>query len=335
MEEPKKKAPTPSGARAHWYGPAVVVVILGALAAYMTLQRAGVIANPPVLPADSTRLPTPAQESKYTEGTEIPTGLQQPRAIAVGPDERLYMAGDRKLRIFLAGKSDEEYPLPAIPHCLTVARDGTIYVGFRDYVGVYDRSGRLQAKWEPLGLRAFLTAIATDGHNVWVADAGNRAALRYNPRGEILARLGGKGAGGRMPALVVPSPYLGLALSRDGMVLIANPGEHTVNLVTVEGVFRGAWGQAGSAVEDFAGCCNPTHLAALPDRRVVTAEKGTPRVKVYTPEGKLDAVVAGPEAFQPDTKGLSLATDKQERIFVLDPTRRTVRVFAPKQESSE
>ena len=301
----------------------------------MTLQRIGAVGNLATAPPSGAQSPAQAQPVQYAETDQIPTGLRQPRGIALGPEGRLYVAGDRKLRVFLAGAFDEEFFLPAIPHCLTLARDGTMYVGFRDYVGVYDRSGKEQSKWQPLGLRAYLTALATDGTNVWAADAGDRVMLRYNRQGQVLARLGEKGAGGWLPTLEVPSPYLGLAIGADGMVRLANPGQHTVNLVTADDQFRGAWGTAGAAVEDFSGCCNPTNLAMLPDGRVVTSEKGTPRVKIYTPEGKLDSVVAGPELFRPETAGLSLAVDRQGRILVLDRTRRAVRVFERKQEPSK
>jgi hypothetical protein len=307
------------------------VVILGALAAYMTLERTGAIRTPAnVLPSTAANLEEQCWV-RYTQQAQVPTGLHEPRALATGPQGALYVAGDREVRVFREGALIAEYPFSGSPHCLTVVPGGAFYVGFRDYVGVFRADGRQVARWEPLGLRAYLTAIASDGTDVWVADAGNRVILHYNRQGQILGRFGDRPQAGGMPALVVPSPYLSLALGADGLLRIANPGEHTINLCTTRGELRGAWGQAGQALEAFAGCCNPTHIALLPDGRIVTAEKGTPRVKVYWPDGRLEALVAGPESFRPEAVGLSLATDAQGRIFVLDPTRRAVRVFVRKE----
>jgi hypothetical protein len=80
-------------------------------------------------------------------------------------------------------------------------------------------------------------------------------------------------------------------------------------------------------IEGFCGCCNPTHFAFLPDGSFVTSEKGIPRVKVYDRLGRLAAVVAGPDRFREGVQGLDLAVDQTERILVLDPARRAVRVF--------
>lgn len=166
-----------------------------------------------------------------------------------------------------------------------------------------------------------------------MADAGNRVVLRCNRQGQVLARLGETAVEGGLAALVVPSPYLAMAKGPGDVVYLVNPGEHTVNTLGPDGQWRGAWGQAGGKVENFTGCCNPTHLAVLPNGHVVTAEKGIPRVKEYTAEGELDSLVAGPDLFRPETAGLSLATDSQGSIYVLDPTRRAVRVFQRVQES--
>ena len=80
-------------------------------------------------------------------------------------------------------------------------------------------------------------------------------------------------------------------------------------------------------IEGFCGCCNPTDIALLPDGKVVTGEKGLPRVKVYRQDGAFDAVVAEQSAFVPGSVPLDLATDASGHIFVLDALRRVVRVF--------
>ncbi|MGE5531208.1 MAG: hypothetical protein ACM3VW_03690, partial [Bacteroidota bacterium] len=63
-----------------------------------------------------------------------------------------------------------------------------------------------------------------------------------------------------------------------------------------------------------------------PDGRVVTAEKGLPRVKVYKADGTLDSVVVGPEGLSPRCVP-QIAVTPQGDILVLDPPARAVRVF--------
>ncbi len=330
MATDKGKAAAPAETRAKWYVPALVVIVLGALAAYMTLERTGAVRTPSNRLSDLSGNQEEERWVRYSEGLQIGTGMDKPRGLAVGPDGGLYVVGDREVRLFREGVLTAKYPFFGSPHCVTVVAGGILYVGFRDYVGVFAPDGRQLARWEPLGVRAYLTAIASDGTRVWVADAGNRVVWRYDPQGHIVGRLGGATDKTGIPALVVPSPYLSLAWGKDGLLYLVNPGTHTVNVCTPEGELRDAWGQGGQSLEAFTGCCNPTHIALLPDGRVVTAEKGIPRVKVYTATGKLEALVAGPGSFRPGTAGLSLGTDAQGRIFVLDPTRRVVRVFVRK-----
>jgi hypothetical protein len=43
-------------------------------------------------------------------------------------------------------------------------------------------------------------------------------------------------------------------------------------------------------------------------------------------------VVAGPESFEPQTVGLDLAVDSKDRIYVLDPKKKSVRIFEKQSE---
>ena len=178
-----------------------------------------------------------------------------------------------------------------------------------------------------------------------VADAGQRTIHRYDPAGKLLGHIDGHDpAVGDQLGFVLPSPHFDVAVSSDGMVCVVNPGKRRIERYTLDGHFADAWGQMGESVEGFCGCCNPVALAILPDRRFVTAEKGIPRVKVYSPEGKFLGVVAGWEVLAPNAGStvetreqyrlpvLDLAADSQGRVLVLDPGTGKVRIFEPKQE---
>ena len=96
-----------------------------------------------------------------------------------------------------------------------------------------------------------------------------------------------------------------------------------------------SWGEYGTEIDEFCGCCNPSHFAILEDGSFVTSEKGIPRVKVYDHQGQLVAVVAQPSQFRAGTVGLDLAVDAAGRIYVLDPAQKEVRVFAKKETNLE
>jgi hypothetical protein len=99
------------------------------------------------------------------------------------------------------------------------------------------------------------------------------------------------------------------------------------------------WGKAGSDIAGFFGCCNPSHLALLPDGRFVTSEKGIPRIKIYRADGEMECVVAGPQQLDVPANSLGdprttesqlvfdVAVDGQGRILVLDHRSNSIRVF--------
>jgi Lon protease-like protein len=122
---------------------------------------------------------------------------------------------------------------------------------------------------------------------------------------------------------------------------VVNPGKLRVETYSLDGDFGrdSTWGRSGPTPADFVGCCNPVHIAQLPDGRFVTSEKGSPRVKVYSEAGEFECVVATPASFSDKAKNLDLAVDASGRIYVLDAVRKAVRIFerkAPENtESSE
>ena len=85
------------------------------------------------------------------------------------------------------------------------------------------------------------------------------------------------------------------------------------------------------ATEGFCGCCNPSNFAFINDSLFVTSEKAIERVKIYSTDGTFLCVVATPDQFESGTKGLDLAVDKQNRILVLDPVKKMIRIFEPKK----
>ena len=67
--------------------------------------------------------------------------------------------------------------------------------------------------------------------------------------------------------------------------------------------------------------------SVFPDGRVLAVEKKPDLVKVCHPDGRLDAVVAPPDAFILRTFLPDATVDGDGRVLVLDPKRSQVRIF--------
>ncbi len=282
----------------------------------------------------------------YAEsGPPIRMGLSQSRAIALDKAGRIYVAGDKSIRVFDAsGNLERTISLTGAPQCLAIWDDGGIYVGMKDHVEVLDAQGKVVASWEPLGDEAVLTSIARHGDAVLVADAGHRVVLHYDLAGTLVGHIGEKDAEREIPGFAVPSPHFDLAVSRDGLIRVANPGRNRIDTFTLDGNLEFWWGERSNGIKGFCGCCNPVNFALLPDGGFVTAEKGLVRVKVYNSDGGFVGVVAGPDQFasgkqiriyerpeEGQERGLDLAAGADGRIHILDPADNTVKTFRKKR----
>jgi hypothetical protein len=280
----------------------------------------------------------------YEQVGQFRSPYPEPRRIAAGPDEHLYIAAGNYVTVVDPdGARLSEIALPGPARCVAVAGDGTVYAGLRDHVEVFDRKGQRVAAWESLGKRAWLSGLAVSEKDVFAADSGNRVVLHCNKSGKVVGRIGEKNKERNIPGLILPSPYLDVKLAPDGLLRVNNTGRHRVEAYTAEGDLESFWGKPSAAIDGFCGCCNPVGLALLPDGRYVTCEKGLPRVKIYSKEGAFECVVAGTESFSENwqkcspsdctTGGLDAAVGSGGRIYVLDMVESNVRIMARKQDA--
>jgi hypothetical protein len=278
---------------------------------------------------------------RYEQVNRFASPHPQPRRIAIGPEDRLYIATRDGVDVLdRAGGRLERIGLTAPARCVAAAQDGTVYVGLREHIEVFDGKGERLATWESPGQKTWLTGLAVGESVLYAADSGSRVVWRYDRAGKLAGRVAEKSAERKIPGLIVPSPYLGVGLGRDGLLRVNNPGRHCVETYTAGGDLELSWGEPSGAIQGFCGCCNPVGLALLPDGRCVTCEKGLPRVKVYSATGTFECVVAGPETFPENGKagsvqalsdgtmgGLDAAVDSEGRIYVLDLVAGDVRVM--------
>ncbi len=264
----------------------------------------------------------------------IPVGLEALTAVAVGEDGRIYAGGGSQV-VVLSAAGERLHRFSVDGTVTALAPDGThtLYVAVGATVLVYETGGLYRGALEGLPEDAHVTALAVLADGVFVADAQARAIHRFTPDREGMRTFDGRLPGDAASGFLVPSPYFDILPGQGGTLWVVNPGRHRLEEYNGMGERIATWpDRPGMAIEAFSGCCNPTHVARLSDGTMVTAEKGLPRVKVYSRRGQFRGVVATPEQFDERNAGYALAVDARDRILVADPVRRQIRVFEAREE---
>lgn len=320
-------------------GALVVGLPLATFAVYKALENADQPGN--LIPGKPLELDAALRHVdpsliKYKELARIETGFAKPAAITVDPKGNLLVGADGMVRIFSrSGSQIADLPVPGRVYCLAAAEPDLLYVGIKDHVEVYAIDGKLIKRWPSYGDNAFLTCITPSGDNVWVADAGRRLLLRCDRDGNVLAEIGKGDPKKGLSPFNLPSPHLDVAVDPAGLVWVNNMGLHRLEGYRPDGTLSKFWGKAGARIEAFPGCCNPADFAVLKDGSFIVAEKMTPRVKKYSPDGAFQGVVVPPDVFGQNMMGIDLAIDPDERVFLMERGKREVRIFVPLEEGQK
>lgn len=269
----------------------------------------------------------------YEERRNFQIDIEQPVSITIDINDNLFVAGRNLIEIF-----DTALNLKSSIHtgcdivCLAVDGDSTIYLGVNDHIEKWSLKGNVVQVWDTINSKAYLTSIALSETSVFIADAGNKVVYRYDRKGKLINKIGEKNSKKGVPGFIIPSPYFDLLVGREGELVVVNPGRHSFEFYKETGDLITSWTRTSMGLDGFSGCCNPSNIAMLSDGSFVTSEKGLERVKVHLPTGDFKCVVAAPDLFQEGTKGIDLAVDSKDRIFVLDPVKKIIRMFSKKIE---
>lgn len=263
----------------------------------------------------------------FEEVITIPLEMT-PTALAIDSRDRFYIAGDQDIEQFDAeGELLSVFNTGVDVTALDVDANGSIYASTESNVLVFDSTGTKISQWPNLGENAILTSIAIADSDVYLADAGQQIVWRFSKAGQLLNRVGEEDESKDIPGFIIPSPYFDVAVDSDGYVWAANTGRHQLENYLPDGSLRTSWSRTSMRVDGFSGCCNPTHFTILPDASFVTTEKGIPRIKIHNQLGDFVTMVASAQQFDEDTEGLDVAVDSKERVVVIDPSRKQLRIF--------
>jgi len=280
---------------------------------------------------------------RYRCAHNVEPGLAQPRGVGFDRGGSLLVAGDRRLvRFDPSGAPHTVCELPEPVRAVAVDERDRIVLAGSGRLWLVDPSGSVEGGWELPG-GGTVTSVAAGQERIWIAmQQGRRGAvLSFDRSGAAGLVLGRKDQARGIPGLIVPSPYLDVALGPDDLVWVANPGRHRVEGYTSDGALVRAWGEPSMRIEGFCGCCNPVGLAVMPDGRFVTAEKGLKRVKICRADGSLDCVVAEPALFREGEppavesltnglrRGLDVAAAADGTVAILGETRGRIHLMVP------
>lgn len=267
----------------------------------------------------------------YKQDNLIKPDIEQLHGIAVDKSDNIFIAGKDKVIIYNSELKEKlSFKTGKEAKCIAIEDNGSVYLGIQDHLEIYDNSGKFLKSWNPVNEKSVITSIVVTEKFVYVADAGNRIVYQYDKTGNLIKEIGKKNVDKGIPGFIIPSPYFDLLIGREGELWVVNPGRHSLESYNEKGDLISSWAKTSMDVEGFSGCCNPSNIAMLSDGSFVTSEKGIERVKIHQPSGEFKTVVASPENFNEGTKGIDLAVDSKDRIFVLDPVKKSVCVYIKK-----
>jgi sugar lactone lactonase YvrE len=227
------------------------------------------------------------------------------------------------------------------PFAVAVGPDGTIYVadgGAANAIRCITPSGRVStlagggeegfADGRGTGAR-FSTpsavVVAPDG-TLYVADTGNHVIRRVSPDG-LVTTVAGDGTAGWRDGNGVEARFdgpMGLALDRQGRLLVADSYNDRIRSVGLDGQVRTVAGAGQPGLADGlpieARFDTPTGLAFGPDGALLVADTGNDLVRRVGPDGVVTTVggLEEPTAAMALSRPIGIAATADGRLYVTD-----------------
>jgi DNA-binding beta-propeller fold protein YncE len=259
-------------------------------------------------------------------GAQSGMGFNQPVAVALGKDHRMYVVnrgsesisnvawnrtgiGARVSRITVGPTPGDEEFLGEFSKYgnndgefiwgsgVAVDRQENVYVSdeWLNQISVFDQDGKFQGRWSALGkddgLPHGVSNIAIDAQdNLYLTDGRSHEVRKFTTAGQFLASWGGPGTeDGRFN-----SPW-GITTDRQGCVYVADHRNDRVQKFTADGQWLAQFGQSGTG---RGGLQSPVGVAVDPEGDVYVcdwSDNGVQpgRVHVFDPEGKFIISLSG------------------------------------------
>jgi DNA-binding beta-propeller fold protein YncE len=163
-------------------------------------------------------------------------------------------------------------------------------------------------------------AAVSDNQMVFIADTDAHRVVVLDAQGQIQHTWGSKGDQPRQ----FRSP-VGIALDECGRVYVADTGNHRIQVFNSKGGLLRVFGSKGSGPREFK---NPSGIVAQQGFLYV-ADKGNDRIQILSYDGiYISQIVYKPEKDEMKSP-VTLAIDRQNRLYVPDASQAKYRVFDP------
>jgi hypothetical protein len=157
--------------------------------------------------------------------------------------------------------------------------EGAIYALYDANVRVFTPDGQLVREWEACSDNSLYASVALAAGYVFVTDAENLNVCQYSKDGQLVRFISSP------RGFIIPTGAFGVETFRDTVWCI-NSGRHQIESYTVDGKFIASFGIPGSKAGTFSGCSNPSSIAFTVDGRILTSEKGNPRICLFERSGR-------------------------------------------------
>jgi DNA-binding beta-propeller fold protein YncE len=277
--------------------------------------------------------PSPTPELVWGRRGFQPGDIVRPRAIAIDPQDRLYVV-DFTARIQVYD-TDGKYLGPSWttpdfrngrPSGLSIDREGHLIVSDSHYhcFRIYDADGRELRKFggetgpEP-GRFSYVSDVVQDADGFYYVSefSANERITKLDTDGTLVKCWGEKGT--------EPGQFnhvRALALGPDGLLYVADACNHRIQVFSRDGKLERTWGEPGDGPGQLG---YPYDLAFGSGGELYVAESGNHRVQKFTADGRSLGTWGGPGRAPGQLHNpWALAVDSKGRVHVVDTENHRV-----------
>ncbi|WP_430936306.1 hypothetical protein [Saccharicrinis sp. 156] len=197
---------------------------------------------------------------------------------------RLYVAGRESISIYnLRGELVSSFRIKPEARDIEISHK-SLFVLYPAHIENYSLTGDSLNAWDACSELSDYTAFTLTKDFVYVSDVGHKNICKYTREGNFVQFIESP------DKFITPSHFFDITNKND-TIYCTNPGRHRIESYTLKGDFIAAFGRAGSEAGSFAGCCNPSYIHFDGQGRLLTSEKGNPRISHYNRSGTFNKVL--------------------------------------------